>query len=438
MTRRLKLLSAVILTLLVVLPPPAASQQGGGESRNGALKVFLECATRGCDQTHFRTEVSFVNWVRDLRDSQVHLIITSQSTGSGQEYLLDFIGREGLTGIVDQLTFATSSTDTEDERIQGLTGVLAVGLARFAVLAGQEGPFTVGVPQQSGPVVPDLPPGLQGEVDDPWNYWVFEVGADVDYDTEESERSRSFGGNWRADRTTETWKISLNGRGSLTRDEYDLSEDSTYVDNRDDWNANGRAFYSLAERWSVGVEAGANSSTRNNTKLGAQVGTGLEYSFFPYRDWTRKRMTLQGLLYNRYFNYDYVTIYGKETENVWEASLRWSLGFRQPWGNANFNAAAETFLHDPTTFYRLSAGGRLSVRIFRGLDWNIDGNISKIRDQIYLSSEELTYEEILLQRRQLPTDYELSISTGFSFQFGSIFNNVVNNRFGGGGGYGRF
>lgn len=436
MTKRLTTLSPVVLILAFLLTPPSAGQQGGGESRNGALRVYLECATRGCDQTHFRTEISFVNWVRDLRDSQVHLIVTSQGTGSGQEYLLDYIGREDLTGVEDQLTFATSSTDTEDERIQGLTGVLAVGLARFAVLAGQDGPFTVGVPEGAVSNVLDLPPGLQGEVEDPWNYWVFEIGADIDIDSEQSERSRRLGANFNADRTTETWKISVNGRGSLTRDEYDLSEDSTYVDNRDDWNTNGRVFYSLAEKWSVGVEAGANSSTRNNTKLGGQVGTGLEYSFFPYRDWTRKRMTLQALLYNRYYDYDYVTIYGKETENVWEASLRWSLGFRQPWGNTNFNAAAETFLHDPKTFYRLSAGGRLSVRIFRGLDWNLDGNISKIRDQIYLSSEELTYEEILLQRRQLPTDYEFSISTGFSFQFGSIFNNVVNNRFG--GGYGRF
>jgi hypothetical protein len=415
----------------------AEAQQGlGREGRNGALRVYLECGTRGCDQTHFRTEINFVSWVRDLRDSQVHLIVTSQGTGSGQQYLLDFIGREGLDGTEDQLTFSTSDTDTDDERIQGLTGVMAVGLARFAVLAGQEGPFNVGTPGTREPQVPDLPPGFQGEVEDPWDYWVFEVGADVDFDAEESERSRRFGARLSADRTTEIWKIAVNGRGSLTRDEYDLSEDSTYVDRRDDWNVNGRAFYSLAERWSVGVEAGANSSTRNNTRVGGQVGTGVEFSVFPYLEWTRRRMTLQALIYNRYFDYEYVTIYGKEKENVWEASLRWSLGFRQPWGNAYFNATAETFLHDPDTFYRFSAGGRLSVRIFRGLDWNIDGDISKVRDQVYLSAEELTTEEILLQRRQLPTDFEFSISTGFSFQFGSIFNNVVNNRFG--GGYGRW
>jgi len=202
----------------------------------------------------------------------------------------------------------------------------------------------------------------------------------------------------------------------------------------------GRIFYSLADRWSVGLESGASSSTRNNTKVGGQVGTGVEYSIYPYKDWTRRRMTVQALLYSRYYDYDYTTIYGKDTERVWESSLEWSLGFRQPWGTANFNANAAAFLHDPQEFYRLSAGGRFSVRIMRGLDWNINGNISKVRDQIYLSAEELSNEEILLQRRQLPTDYNFKISTGFSFTFGSIFNNVVNNRFGftgGGGGGGR-
>jgi hypothetical protein len=287
---------------------------------------------------------------------------------------------------------------------------------------------------EGGAPIPDLPPGLQGDVDDPWDYWVFRVGGDIDYESEESERSRRLGGSFSARRTTEAWNLYFGGRGSLTRDEYDLSDGSTYVDERDDWDVSGGASYALSGRWSLGLDAGANSSTRNNTKVGGELGTGLEFSFFPYRDWTRRRMTLQARVYARYFDYDYETIYGETEETVWESSLRWSLGLRQPWGTANFSATGEAFLHNPQEFYRLSAGGRLSVRILRGLEWNLDGEISKVRDQIYLSSEELTDEEIFLQRRQLPTDYTFEISTGFSFTFGSIYNNVVNNRFGRGGG----
>ena len=38
-------------------------------------------------------------------------------------------------------------------------------------------------------------------------------------------------------------------------------------------------------------------------------------------------------------------------------------------------------------------------------------------------------KEILVQRRALATDWKYSINSGFSFSFGSIYNNVVNNRF---------
>jgi hypothetical protein len=40
-------------------------------------------------------------------------------------------------------------------------------------------------------------------------------------------------------------------------------------------------------------------------------------------------------------------------------------------------------------------------------------------------------EEILTRQRQLQTSFTYFTSFGFSYQFGSIFNNVVNPRFGG-------
>jgi hypothetical protein len=65
-----------------------------------------------------------------------------------------------------------------------------------------------------------------------------------------------------------------------------------------------------------------------------------------------------------------------------------------------------------------------------------------VQDQIYLSARGATDEEALLNLRRQATDRESSFSIGLTLQFGSIFNNVVNNRFrgipgfgGGGGGF---
>jgi len=44
-----------------------------------------------------------------------------------------------------------------------------------------------------------------------------------------------------------------------------------------------------------------------------------------------------------------------------------------------------------------------------------------------------TTEEILLHRKELETQYQYYISFGLSYTFGSIYNNVVNPRFGSGG-----
>jgi hypothetical protein len=38
-------------------------------------------------------------------------------------------------------------------------------------------------------------------------------------------------------------------------------------------------------------------------------------------------------------------------------------------------------------------------------------------------------DERLLERRRVASNFDWNFGTGFSFQFGSIYNNVVNNRF---------
>jgi len=86
--------------------------------------------------------------------------------------------------------------------------------------------------------------------------------------------------------------------------------------------------------------------------------------------------------------------------------------------------------------YQLSAFSSLSVRLFRGFSVNMSGSYARIHDQLFLPAGDAIFEEKLLRRKQLATSYNYFVVFGFSYQFGSIFNNVVNPRFGGGGGRG--
>ncbi|MEO7823036.1 MAG: hypothetical protein ABIS15_05470, partial [Gemmatimonadaceae bacterium] len=74
------------------------------------------------------------------------------------------------------------------------------------------------------------------------------------------------------------------------------------------------------------------------------------------------------------------------------------------------------------------------LRLFKGLSLFFFGQGSIIRDQLYLRRGNLSDTERLLRLRQLATSYSYFANVGLSYSFGSIFNNIVNSRFGGSSG----
>lgn len=59
--------------------PPDTAQA----AQDSALRVFLDCPNSDRDFDYFRTEITFVNHVRDRQYAQVHVLVTSQRTGGG-------------------------------------------------------------------------------------------------------------------------------------------------------------------------------------------------------------------------------------------------------------------------------------------------------------------------------------------------------------------
>jgi hypothetical protein len=74
------------------------------------------------------------------------------------------------------------------------------------------------------------------------------------------------------------------------------------------------------------------------------------------------------------------------------------------------------------------------VRLFQGFSVNMFGFYGLVRDQLFLPAGAASTEDVLLRQRQLETSFNYVTQIGFSYRFGSIFNNVVNPRVGGGGG----
>lgn len=398
--------------------------------RTDALRVFLDCNTFQCDSEYFRTEVGFVNWVRDRTLAQVHLIITgTQTGGGGQLFSLDFVGLQDLDGRDDQLTLSTLATDTDGEVLSGLSAVIGAGLARYSAAIGQISSFEVSTIEQDN----TLALVSADQVTDPWNFWVFELGADLELEGEETERSREYGGSVEARRTTEEWKFEFFVFANFSRDERELDDATLIVDDRTNWNADALLAHAIADRWSVGFLAGAGASTSRNQEFGADAAAALEYSFFPYVEAPRRSLTLRYDAGLRYFDWEEETIVGEIEEVRPQHQMQLQLFQLQPWGESELSLRGRQFLHDPG-LWNVSLAGDLEFRVFRGLEVEVRGELQLIEDQIFISREGLTDQEILLGRFERPTDYSYEISIGLSFEFGSIYNNVVNNRFSSGDG----
>ena len=158
----------------------------------------------------------------------------------------------------------------------------------------------------------------------------------------------------------------------------------------------------------------------------------LEYDFFRYDQYALRHLVLSYSLGFSHAAYTDTTIYNKIEERLLDQSYSLWFAATEPWGSPYLGVEGSNFLSDfPKN--RLSAYGGISIRIVRGLQFSLNGSYSRVRDQINLAKAGATDEEILLQLRELKTSYTYSGYVSLGYTFGSLFNNVVNPRLGGGG-----
>ena len=431
--------SLVVLMCLCALPSAAQDAPATGD----ALNLFFDCQGFGCfDTDFFRREVPIVNWVRDREVSDVHVLVTSQRTGGGGFlYTLAFIGRRDFEGEDQELTASSAGDATSDEQREAISSRLKIGLVRYlaGTAAADQIIVLLGAQPGAGTLGPGGPPGRGGPQaasagDDPWNFWAFRVGGSANLNGESSFTGSSYSGNASANRTTEAWKFNLSGRYSRRRSEFVISDDiPPVVSLFEDWSASSLLVKSLTPQWSIGARAGTGASSRLNEDLRWNISPGVEYNFVPYSESSRRAFTLQALLNVRHWDYTEETVYFETTETRVAASLTASINQVQPWGSLSISLTGSQYLHDKS-LYQVGMNGVAQIRLFRGFSVQVFGFYAWVRDQLFLPAGTASTEEILLRQRQLETSFNYSTRIGFSYQFGSIFNNVVNPRFGRGGG----
>jgi hypothetical protein len=412
--------------------PLTASAQAQPDSidylQKSAPKIYIDCSL--CDLDYFRTELAFVNFVRDRKQADVHIMVTQLYTGSGgTEYTLTLIGQLGFEGVNDTLNYNANKSDTQDMVRKGLAKVLKTGLVRYVIHTPLAAYFSVTYNK----------PTASSNVTDKWDYWVFSTNLNSWFNGESQYKSSQAWGGFTASRVTEDWKLRFSVNFSYNDNKYEFQTDDTTTTisrsiSRSQW-FNGSVIRSITSHWSVGLFAAASSATYSNIDFGTSLYPGVEYNVFPYSESTRRQLRFGyqiGIASRRYID---STIYFKKSENLFSHNLSATLSLQQPWGSTSLSVSGSQYLHDLSkNSFNLSIN--TSIRVVEGLSVTIYGGYGAVHDQLSLAKSSLTAEEVYQQRRELAKSYSYYGSFGFSYSFGSIFNNIVNSRFGNQGGGG--
>lgn len=286
-------------------PPVPASTPGSDKTR---LRLFIDCQVKaGCDLDYFRTEIPFVDHMRDRADAVLHLLVTSVATGGeGQSYTLTFIGRGALSGMSDTVQFDSPQGATPDEIRNGLKRSIELGLVRYMVRTRSASRLNV----TFNPVTVGAARTTEME-NDPWNLWVFRTTANGSFESEESQSNYSLRGTTSANRTSERWKFNLGFFGGYESSRYTFSDGSTYNYYTHYYGANQVLVRSIGSHWAVGEKAFANSSTFLNEKLVLSFAPTIEFDFFPYSEATRRRFTVAYSAGMTSYAYEDTTLFNK-------------------------------------------------------------------------------------------------------------------------------
>ena len=414
----------VYCALIAGFAHAASAQEPAALRPADRLRVFLDCQNVECDFDFVRTEITFVDWVRNRQDAGIHLLVTAQTTGGGgREFTLAFIGQGALAGGDQTLRTLSPQTASSDERRRTLVRAFTLGLARYAV----------GTPAADRITVTYAAPAT-GSVDsaasrrDPWNYWLYSLSVNGNLGGESRSKFGRFHGNVSANRTTEQLKVRLSTNGSYGENKFVL-RNGTFTSYSHSYGASGLVVKSLGPHWSAGPSVSASSATFFNHKLALRTGVAAEYNLFPYSESTRRQLTFLYTLAGTHFRYEDSTIFDRLQETRSTQSLAVSLDVKQRWGSASISVNGDQYFHDLSK-YNLGSSAEADLRLFKGFSLNFFGNASLLRDQIYLPKGGATDEEVLVRRRQLATSYRYFGFFGIRYSFGSIYNNVVNPRFG--------
>lgn len=381
--------------------------------RNLAPRLYIQDET-WADLDYVKTEVTFVNYVRDRTEADIHLTVTRQSTGSGgQEYCLRFEGLGAFGDIGYTLKHATAPDATADELRTTLVASIRRGLAPFLARTDLRDRLTVEFAAPESAVA----------VTDPWHNWVFSVSAYCYATGEKSSSTLYYYLYPGVSRVTSLDKLGLDG--GLSVNERRFVDTTTFRAVSRSYSASAYYARKLSEHLAVGASADYSTSNYNNIRLGLGGGPMVELNLAPYSEYVKHKVYLQygpDIIHRAYFD---TTLYNLTGETRFRNELTLGAKVTRSWGSVNLSSTGRHYFHDFSK-NRLSLYADATLRVVAGLSLSLSGGYDFIHDQLGLRKSGATEQERLLRLRELATGYSYWTAVSVTYTFGSVYNNIVN------------
>lgn len=392
------------------------------QSIPGKPAVFLDCQMN-CFTDYLRQEVLYIDYVRNRQDADVYVLATQQSASAGSREVQLIFNYNSLPAYkADTIRYIRPPNISDAQRRSLFESNLKRGLLPALVNSGVADRITFDVS-------PDERESRNDEViKDPWNLWSFNVSLNLNINGESRFKEEGLFSRVSASRVTEKDKIVFSSWYNVRNSKFTLSDGEEVTSENERFRMFFQYVKSINDHWSYGIRTFGGSSTFGNTDAEMAFRPALEYNVFPYSENSTKRFTFLYSAGIDYRDYTEITVFDKTQETLLRHGLDIEFSQTQPWGDIEFDIEFDQFFHD-LSLYSISFNPNIELNLVKGLSLEFGGDISFVGDRINISKASISDEDIILQNRQLDTNYSYFSYFGFNYQFGSKNNNIVNPRF---------
>lgn len=393
------------------------------KSTTEKVKIYLDCSW-SCDYDFLQREMSYVDFYRDAKTANLHIIVKGERSSTGGEIVtFRFIGIEEFKGVENTLLLdVPPNTSDNDERLLYLK-MLKKGIYAYIIRTSDKDNVSISFGETDKEDV-------KKEEKDKWNNWTFETSIGGYFSGQESYLNSNSYMSLSANRITAESKFtsSFSFNSSVSKYKFETDPDVT-VENKSKY-ANMTYVKSKGEHFSIGAKANYSQATFMNYDGSYKFSPCVEYNLFPYSESSEHRLSLLYGVSANHNDYTDTTVYLITSENFASHLFEFTYNNEQTWGSFNFSIRGNQILDkDDLRKYNVRISSRADWNITKGLSLNYSASINFDRAQIHLPLSSVTYEEIILRQKELESNYFYYMYFGISYTFGSMKNNVVNPRF---------